>query len=637
MPFTREEILRSALLVPCESREALSRWIRTYLDIFLPDCIVDPDSNSTPLDLVWESYSLMMRGGDPALTQYLYWASRDSFKTLGFAILQTLAVLHLDSDVVHIAAQLRQGGKAASYVKRNFERPFLSECKVPPYNIQELHISHWRARGQRSVTHAEAKGMEPTVRGVYDKLEHYLKILPATVNACNSEHCLLMLVDEYELVEDAQAIREMRLIPTEFKGRRPLSVYTSSRKFAAGHVQQMIDTAPKTGVQLRHYNILDITERCPPERHRPDLPRLKVWRSDELLEMTTPEQYGLMAPERQEKFVEAEVHAGCASCELYPACRGNLVNQVSKSPLLRSIPFVISQFKSNDLITAQSQLLCRKPSTKGLIYPQLDPQRHRLSLQRMAEMVSGEDQPENLSLDQLIEIFRSVDAQFVAGMDFGQIDPWAVVLGVKLGERLFIFRAIEASGVDPEQQIDHARNLILPFNPRIWPDMSGTDMIRMFRKAQFRMVSWKKGAGSLLGGIQIVRARIAPTIGKPLVYFLAGDEGVERLFEHLSRYRWKNDSAGEPVEIPDDHDDHLPDAFRYLVQNVFDRAGGVVTGHQPAAPMQLGQHPPAALAAELPPAGGIPQGWMRDLIDKAIDDAGGEDRPKKKGGIIWSI
>src|SRR5262245_59641700 len=87
-----EEIKRKVCFVPCDTKEDLHNWIMLFLGLDLPDVIVDPDSNSCPMDMIWEVYS-RARANDEEFMNVLYYASRDSFKTLGAAILEVLAVV----------------------------------------------------------------------------------------------------------------------------------------------------------------------------------------------------------------------------------------------------------------------------------------------------------------------------------------------------------------------------------------------------------------------------------------------------------------------------------------------------------------------------------------------------------------
>jgi len=148
-------------------------------------------------------------------------------------------------------------------------------------------------------------------------------------------------------------------------GNFPITLITSSRKFSYSHVQKMIDSAEKTGTKVFHWNFIDVTERCPPERHKPELPKLPLYISDETLEHTTEEGFNEMPLAQQEKFFKTEGFAGCVKCKLFPACRTRLAtNQHSTSKMLKPIPFVINKFSEVDTEIAKSQLLCWKPSTR---------------------------------------------------------------------------------------------------------------------------------------------------------------------------------------------------------------------------------------------------------------------------------
>ncbi len=629
--------------MPCESREALSRWVRVYLGIYLPDHIVDIDpvmgSNCTPLDMVWEAYDTLLRGPPDQPRTFLFYAARASFKTLGFAIFQTLAILHCDSDVVFMAATDLQAAKPAEYVRGFFDRPFLRDWKVGD-NLREQRMVMYVSPGVEPITVDEYKALGLSQQMKYEKAAYKAIVIPATMRAANSQHALTLCVDELDVIQDVRAFREAKLIPTPSKGRLPITVMTSSRKFATGLVQDLIDEAPKTRLQLRHWGVLEITERCPPERHRPELPKQKLFRSDDLLRVVKPEEYKRLDPTMQKKYAEAEVFAGCASCELYAPCRGTLINQESKSNLLRSIPYTIQLFRDTDTGTALAQLLSRKPMTTGLIYSQLDPQRHRLSAEQIVEMVTGKEPVGDVSFDDMVRVLNEAGATWWGGMDFGYSDPWAVVIGVRFGETMFVVAALEVPGLDPGQQVGMANQYIRRFDPRIYPDTENPQMIATFKKAGYRMAEWKKGQNSVLGGINLVRLKVAPFNAAPQLYFLAGEPTVERLFEQLAKYSWKLSMANEPTDVPNDKDDHLPDALRYMVMNVFARSGaGIVTmgdGTAATAAEPKGPGPEKHRIA------GTQVPWMKDLIGGMVGRDPDEEEPEqpqgeKKGGITWSM
>ncbi|MDE2425725.1 MAG: hypothetical protein KGO96_07445 [Elusimicrobia bacterium] len=78
--LTKRAIKEKLLFTPCQTKEHLKNWVKVFLNIDLPDCTVDPSSNSNPLDLMWEIYSKALEGKDELFTQILAYASRDSRK-----------------------------------------------------------------------------------------------------------------------------------------------------------------------------------------------------------------------------------------------------------------------------------------------------------------------------------------------------------------------------------------------------------------------------------------------------------------------------------------------------------------------------------------------------------------------------
>jgi hypothetical protein len=141
------------------------------------------------------------------------------------------------------------------------------------------------------------------------------------------------------------------------------------------------------------------------------------------------------------------------------------------------------------------------------------------------------------------------------------------------------------------------------------------------------MRDWHKEKGSVKEGIDCVRMKLNPFSGEPQLYLLSGDDGCDLLAKRLSEYHWTMDSAGRVTDIPDDTDDDICDAFRYLVMNVF--------------PIKK-----AKLAAAVGPTSTNPfqqavqpqNGWMQDYIRSgegySPDPAEGKGR---KGRLLWDM
>src|SRR4051812_83939 len=110
--LNKDELLKKVLFVPCESKQDLQTWIRVYLDIDFPDCIVSEESNSSPMDLIWEIYDKARKNSDETFSRVMAYAARGTFKTLGASILEILTLLHLGRNIGHMAATKDQSERS---------------------------------------------------------------------------------------------------------------------------------------------------------------------------------------------------------------------------------------------------------------------------------------------------------------------------------------------------------------------------------------------------------------------------------------------------------------------------------------------------------------------------------------------
>lgn len=402
----------------------------------------------------------------------------------------------------------------------------------------------------------------------------------------NSEHTALMIVDEVDVIPNVAAFEESKSIPEGRDDQIPVTLMISTRKSATGLVQKEIDGAEQSGLMVRHWNLIDITKKCEPERHKPHLPRLPVvYRSPSLLRHVTPEVFDAMSAKDQAEFVkDTNVMAGCGGCRLYAMCQGDLINQKSESRLLRAIPKVIAAFtkggKSLDYVHAQ--LMCDKPSMVGRVYPRFERLRHVISPATAYEMVFGEKPSEKIGGERLTkaaltQILAERGLPFWAGMDFGDAHPFACVFGAKDGARGFVLRALGGSHLEPDQQASLCEP-IKPYRPDVYPDMSSPMNIRILHRHGYRMKKWKKAGGTVGGGIEIVQAMLSP-VGSdvPELYFVTDideDREIDFLVEQIEGYSWEMGPDGRPTGRPVKKDDDFCDALRYGVMNVWPMKSG---------------------------------------------------------------
>lgn len=562
-----------------------------------------------------------------------YWSNGIvSHNTLSAAIIEVLMLCHLDRSMVHLAAIEQQAAKCSSYVKKFLMRPFLRDYIVGDNKRETFVVRYENKNTGENITQREWQQLSPVEQISYNEHETYIKIIVATLQSTNSDHVNYCTIDEVDVITNKKAYEEAKLIPASLNGKLPITLLTSTRK-SYGLVQKEIDEANVTGLQIRHWNIMDVTESCPASRHRPDLPKVPIWSSDKTLKAISQEEYENLPLEQQETYVKNEGYSGClTNCKLFAMCKGRLATeQKSRSPLLKPIADTINKFKSVNLETARAQLLCYKPSTEGLVYPNLDKDIHLLSPDEIAFKITGEEYPESFTKAQLLQLFQSRDISYYAGLDFGYSHCFAGVLFAVDGNRAFVIDAFEIPQLEQAQQIEVCEKRWKDFGPVIYPDTAYPGVIKAFSKAGFKMRNWNKGKGSVMEGIDIVRTKIMPTLGEPTLFFLKGDEGVEQGFKRLSEYHWKLDGAGKATNIPDDEADDLADASRYGIMNVFKKAGKVTV-----AP-EVDQPKPTILT----PHNKIydPSNWFQQVVTETTQNSEEtvEAPTGKKGKFVWDV
>lgn len=582
------QLMRKAVLTPCASKDGLRRWCRLYLHLDFPDQRIDDNSTGSPMDTLWEVYTagvnrvpLKTDEGEDARRVMVY-ASRDSYKTLGASVLELLAMFHMLRNVVHTAAIEQQAGKAQEYLRNFLDCEHVDEFKVGD-NKRTIAVLWFENKKTGDIlTNEEWKSLGRD-RHSYYRHVHYVKVLVNTAQSANSDHTAFMVVDEVDLIRFPKAYDQAKAIPSSQKdvyGRLqpPITVLTSTRKSGGGLVQREIDEARKTKTLIRHWNILDVTGKCPDTRTKRSLPVVKVVYSDESLRTYTPAEFEDLKtrdPKSASKCSpEVDAYQGCSRCSIFAACRGRLAEQDSDAGLLKDINDTIAKFDEFSIEMAVSELLCRKPGNEGAIYPRFSRETHMLDGREMYRAITGREAPQGpVSKEDLVRLLISLGATPATGYDWGTTHCFAVTTGWTFGRIMYIVDAFEIPGLDVNQCVEICDSRIKKWNPVGWPDTAYPSYIMVFRKSGYQMRSHKK---DVIGGIEAVRAKMMPVGNrKPELYLLKGDEGCELLAKRLVGYKWKVDSQGNPTDIPDDKEDDLCDASRYLIQNVFKNAGKI--------------------------------------------------------------
>jgi hypothetical protein len=111
------------------SAEELRDWLYTFYDIYMPMGHVYPESNSSPIEAMWEIYKAVCDNTGDKIPGYIILSSRDSYKTLSASMLEVLLMIHFRKTIAHCAAIESQSQKAVEYCDTfvNKVLPYLKE------------------------------------------------------------------------------------------------------------------------------------------------------------------------------------------------------------------------------------------------------------------------------------------------------------------------------------------------------------------------------------------------------------------------------------------------------------------------------------------------------------------------------
>src|SRR5580698_4199179 len=99
------------------SAQDVKNWANLFLDLELPLETIDPNSNSSPLDAIWQVYNTFKTNSGNVNPGYILMSCREGMKTVSVAILETLLLLHFQLDIGHAAATEDQSAVGLGYIE----------------------------------------------------------------------------------------------------------------------------------------------------------------------------------------------------------------------------------------------------------------------------------------------------------------------------------------------------------------------------------------------------------------------------------------------------------------------------------------------------------------------------------------
>lgn len=546
----KEKLKIELFLKKFNSPEDLQNWADIFLGIRLPKGHIYPDSNSSPVEWMWEAYNNYKLNKGNETPGYIILSSRESYKTLSESMLAVIFMLHFNATIAHLAAIESQATKALQYINS-----FIKKCR-PYMEAMGMTID---SQSKRRV------GFE-----TQDGSISYVNVIIATVAGANSEHTNILCIDEIDVMRFPDAFEEAKFIPGVTNGQYPLTIATSTRKYAFGLMQKEITNAESSGQKVLRWNILDITEKCPDSRHRPNLKKIERYISNRLpLKNISMDEYNNLIENEKNKYTLIKAYNGCQSCPILPICQTRLATRPSTDVgyLYKPIDFVINQFKKTPLEKAEAQLLCLRPGSTGLVYPRFSPEigQNVISLQMAADLLCIN--PSKIELDNIVNKLHDLNVDFFAGVDWGFRHAFAITVSCNIYGQWWLIDSYSVPGLELDQMMKLSIEIRDKYSPRKWfADTSQPIFIKEFNKNRMRCAEFKK---DVMGGIEYTRGRVMDSFGNRYLKILKHDRN-EWLINGFNLHHFKLDSAGKPTQEPDDDEyADIMDTIRYQAQNLF--------------------------------------------------------------------
>lgn len=610
---------------PPKTKQELDCYIRSYYGVFLAKTPIE-EGNSSPLDFVWDIFSTAMGFNPKPIYNFLGMATRGGQKSLACGTAEMLLIQHdRFRDWFHMASIKEQ-----SYVTYDYVRSIAS----------------------RQIMNGVTDG-EPTMRLTKSRFGRQLKIGTATMDSVNSFHGSV-IQDEVDLTP-GKIFNESKGMLSAQLGKMPLNVCISSRKFAFGNIQRLLNKAAKDPTfpyTIHKWGILEITAKCKPDRHGEY--GTKIYVNDEDLIAISEDEYASMGGSiEQSKYVEKIGYKNCLKCGIFSFCQGRLPKQDDDNPYLQPIEVTKSQFKTEDTNFFKSQRLNRKPSTTGLIYPMWDESVHIKSYGDMWEIFHGTPHPDlvpdpvtgrpkrwDIERDELIRAFISKGGSLVVGVDFGfSILGVCGLYYIDGSDRIYFLDELSYTGyTDKEIAVELKKNWgHLPV------DIVYADPESPGGKKEIRMeTEWfvtDEVDKSVEDGIDSVRRFMRIPGTKQSMFFVAPVCTV--FIEEVPNYRNKIDQRTDEV-LPQVHkrNDHSCDQVRYVIHSRYGKTlwnlnfrGSSPTSEQ----FKPGQSNRAPTADEMARHLGVPFNDNRQEYENEKNKMKKDGSSKGSGGFSWSF
>lgn len=393
--------------------------------------------------------------------------------------------------------------------------------------------------------------------------------------------------DEIDVVQDISAYNDISGIPINTPDGKPaINMGISVRKSAFGLVQKEIDEAKEKGTNVFHWNILDITEKCP--EYRSGTNKVNIYVKNNSLIAISEDQFRSISIKDKVNYEKYEGFQGCLeNCKLFACCKTYLKNQKSDSKWLKPIDYTQNKiFGAEDEDMAMSQFLCWKPSTKALVFPDWDERKNVKTYSQMYEIFTGLKVEKEYKLSDLLEVFYHAGVYPYIGIDFGFVNPTvALLIFIDSKENIYVVKEFSATYMHDGEFADYMDKNWAKFKPiMIYPDTENPSGIEQLRQKGFVCAgSARASKGAKDGRKENVIKDVKPGIstirrfirvpGTLETKFFVAEEDCPLLKVEMPVYHFKANAANIILneEEPVKERDHAISAIRYTIHSLLGR------------------------------------------------------------------
>lgn len=566
---TEKKAYADLMFQPLNSVDEVRDWLRFFLDLEIPIEVTDPDSTSSPLDAIWQIYKVFKDNTGDVTPGAIIMSCREGMKTVSVSMLEILLLLHFQLDIAHAAAVESQSSVGIKYIES-----FM--FKIEPL----VAIRGWQnlTQNKRTIQYKTPEGKTP-----------YIKVLICTPKGMNSLHANVLFLDELDLADPA-ALKEAKNIVGYSKGIFGMTVYLSTRKYAFGNMNEALDKSQEMNYKVLQWNIIDVTERCPPSRYLADEPKVDRYVAKNLpLTQLTPEQYDFLPPTEKPKYeLLKNTHAGCLKCPLLPVCKMRLSQKPESASggFYKPIQAVIQKFKENDPDTAEAQLMCWKPGSAGLVFPRFRKDENKaepnktnvLSVADAYEAFTGTPNP-HVSEEVFLRTLQAAGIEFFAGVDWGFTHDAVIVIVAQMPNGdIWVVDCFAAPGLEFSDMLEQGCRFRDKYKPQKWfCDPAYPANVKSFNKNGMRSPAFTK---DIAAGIEAVRSKIVTSSGRRYFKIIKTRE-TQKVIDAMGKHRFILDTLGNPTAKPDDEAQvaDICDTLRYIGQNLFPVKGPQKPGY----------------------------------------------------------